>query len=970
MKCQWIWNTEKNQFEGCFGEFEKCYGQKPEEIEEDPNVWAVTLSDTEKSDFAETHLKPTQRFYNTEWHPVVTASVIIKETLSYSPPFLHGNTVLEYSGENKGASMFEDLQVVRRNEAQLRLILQSSPIGIFAYDTDSMVTTCNDYFVEMLGSTREKIIGLNMLRDLVDDDLKAEVLSSLNGKRGYYEKTYHPVTGTRSIPVKAFFNPMTDYQNRVIGGVAVIEDVSEKYIKDQQIERLNALLSGVLQSTDDHIFSVDRDLRFLTFNDTFKNFVGKELGNTVKVGGDFLANQDSSFDDVKRFKGYLEETFQGQIHSKSYSVRLEDGKNHHFHTKFIPIRTDGKVTGVAVHARDLTEQFEQQKLIEQHQALLKSITESLSEAVYRSSPDGSIIYSNRSFARLFGYENPDEMLNIKAQELYVKDEDRIAFESEIRDKKRIVNREIKFRRRDGTEFWALVNTNLEVDEIGNEFYDGIIIDITDRKRVEDNIRRNEHLLKSITDNISEGVFRSDDDGGLIFVNNALVEMLGYSSSEELYAISSTETLYTSKYYHEEIIRLLRDEGEIRNLEVEYRRKDGSAFWAYLSCTKTETESGIVYDGAVIDITQRKKDEHRLKISEETYKGIFDHSSDAIYVLDENFRFIDVNNTACMMYGFDRDYFINKTPADLSVDEKNDLNKNAEYLKSAWKGEKIRFEFWAYRSDGSIFPKNVRLRKGVYFGRDVIVAFAEDISEQKKSEEIKNRLIDDLMSRNRDLEHFSHIISHNLRSPVANIMSLAEIFKLEEIDIETKIRVVDGLIQSAHNLDTTVRDLNEILSVRSGALEAKGEVDLSQIVRSAKTSLNKQINQTKAKLNVDLDDFDSVVAIKSYVQSILFNLISNSLKYRHPDRRPVISIKTERIESIKKKVIRISDNGLGMNLDRVGKKIFGLYQRFHNHTDGKGLGLYLVRYQVESMDWKIHVESTPDVGTMFIIEIPN
>jgi PAS domain S-box-containing protein len=134
-----------------------------------------------------------------------------------------------------------------------------------------------------------------------------------------------------------------------------------------------------------------------------------------------------------------------------------------------------------------------------------------------------------------------------------------------------------------------------------------------------------------------------------------------------------------------------------------------------------------------DITERAKAEENLKNSEESYRGLFNSTRDAIYIQDRNGHFVDVNDGAVKMYGYPRKYFLGKTPEFLSAPGMNDLNKAVEMIRNAFQGKPQSFEFWGIDRNGRIFPKEIRLNKGRYFDKDVVIAFAQDITERKAAQ---------------------------------------------------------------------------------------------------------------------------------------------------------------------------------------------------------------------------------------------
>ncbi|HTJ51462.1 MAG TPA: two-component regulator propeller domain-containing protein [Cyclobacteriaceae bacterium] len=231
------------------------------------------------------------------------------------------------------------------------------------------------------------------------------------------------------------------------------------------------------------------------------------------------------------------------------------------------------------------------------------------------------------------------------------------------------------------------------------------------------------------------------------------------------------------------------------------------------------------------------------------------------------------------------------------------------------------------------------------------------------EEVKERT-KDLVEYNQLLEQFAFISAHNLRAPVARILGLGNILELAKDEPEEESNIVSKLVFVTRELDTVVKDLNTILVLRKDNISVITEVNLEEELKLIKVNLEKEILETDAKIWDDFSRVNYIHTIKPYLYSILINLISNAIKYRHPERCPVIQIKSEIIENYI--CLTVHDNGLGINLDLHKEKLFTLYGRFHNHVEGKGMGLYLVKTQVVALGGKIEVESEVNYGTIFKI----
>lgn len=248
--------------------------------------------------------------------------------------------------------------------------------------------------------------------------------------------------------------------------------------------------------------------------------------------------------------------------------------------------------------------------------------------------------------------------------------------------------------------------------------------------------------------------------------------------------------------------------------------------------------------------------------------------------------------------------------------------------------------------------------------EYIFGVIQDITEVKQNLRERELLIQEINDKYKDLMQFNYIISHNLRSPVANILGMSSLLSMD-LPKEELTLIYDYISQSANCIDTVIKDLNNILSTRSVLNEKKETFLLKEILDSISYNLQTQIAESKTRLIVDIDDEAAELkSIKSYIHSIFYNLISNAIKYRAEDRAPEIRIKVRKDKETY--FIEVADNGMGIDLTQHGNHIFGLYKRFTSHKEGRGLGLHMTRTQVESLGGNISVESQPGVGTTFKI----
>ena len=226
---------------------------------------------------------------------------------------------------------------------------------------------------------------------------------------------------------------------------------------------------------------------------------------------------------------------------------------------------------------------------------------------------------------------------------------------------------------------------------------------------------------------------------------------------------------------------------------------------------------------------------------------------------------------------------------------------------------------------------------------------------------------ELIDHNSRLEQFAFIISHNLRAPMSRIIGLSSILDFTKEASEVS-EIAKLMTKSSQDMDHIIKDLTEILGVQKMNIESMNKIPLPGLLYKVTGTLEDDIKESQASITADFSKADSVIGISSYMESIFYNLISNAIKYKHPGRKPVITVQSQMVDEYVQ--IDIGDNGLGINLDAHKETLFSLYKRLHFHVDGRGLGLYLVKTQVTALGGKIDVKSKEGEGTVFSLWIKN
>lgn len=324
-----------------------------------------------------------------------------------------------------------------------------------------------------------------------------------------------------------------------------------------------------------------------------------------------------------------------------------------------------------------------------------------------------------------------------------------------------------------------------------------------------------------------------------------------------------------------------------------------------------------------------------------------------------------------LYGVDKAKFSGVVEAwEASVHE-DDKERSQQELESAIAGEQeFSTEFRVVWPDGQI--RHIRAEAAVKRDADGnplrMIGANWDTTFEKEAEEKLKELLDTTNKQNDSLLNFAYIVSHNLRSHSTNLSMLTDLLSKESVDENQKIEVLGMLKVASGALSETIEHLNEVVQVRTSTAEPFEEINLHNTINNVKNNIGGLMIEGKVSCDIRVSKKQKVLGIQAYLDSILLNMFTNAIKYKHPDRDPHL-ILTSRVEN-DHVVLDFKDNGLGIDLERHGSKIFGMFKTFHRHKDAKGIGLFITKNQMEAMQGDITVQSEVNVGTTFSLIFKN
>ncbi len=601
---------------------------------------------------------------------------------------------------------------------------------------------------------------------------------------------------------------------------------------------------------------------------------------------------------------------------------------------------------------------------------------------------GTIIYASASVKNVSGFT--DEELTGRSGDEFVHPEEH---EETIKNFGKVLQspgHSITFRQRllhkNGHYMWAetTLSNFLHEPEVA-----GIISnfrDISSQKLAEDKLLESKVLLESINQNIKEGIYRSVPEGQFEYVNQAFMDMFGFNTLEELNHFGTTRL-----YVDQEIKSFIREElyskKSITNMEVEFRRKDGTTFWGLITSSMLVGPNGKLYaDGAIRDITHQKIAEEKLRHSEEFLSSINRNIKEGLYRSTLNKGMIYVNEAFAEIFGYKSAKEVIETEIkDLyyHLETRKDIVRELREKKSI-RNKEVRFkkksgeEFWGLMSSYLIKDSQ---------GNEYFDGAIRDISELKKAEQkllelneklrIQNKALEEretelniamkeLSDRNFELDQLVYKTSHDLRSPLSSILGLVH---LAHLDTETvdKTAYIDKIGESIKRLDDFVKSM--LSYAKASRVEVQFEpVNIRTLIEMSIKDLEFLENFEKMYTEINIEGGDTFVSDKLKLKIIFSNIISNAFKYMDTGKpNPYLHINI--IINDKGLTADISDNGIGIEESHL-PKIFDMFYRGTEKSQGSGLGMYIVKQSVDKLKGEISIISQLNKGTSFHIVLPN
>lgn len=508
---------------------------------------------------------------------------------------------------------------------------------------------------------------------------------------------------------------------------------------------------------------------------------------------------------------------------------------------------------------------------------------------------------------------------------------------------------------------------------------GTAVDITDKKIIELEIEDWKKRYEIVTEALGQIIYDYDILSGNIVWGGNTLGILGLTRAQMGNIDRWLEMIHPDDR-EETISQLGQAEDHVSPFDVHYRFRDKRGNYrmihdkgTFLTDKKNKVNRMV---GVMQDVTEQINTQNDLVEKSHFIERITAAVPDFIYVFDiTTYQAIYTNRSILPSLGY------SETEAEgnrknvgslLHPDDQAGFFNLTRSLDNAPDGMVWPGEYRIKHSDGTwrwMLTVNTIFRRDKKGKPIQIIGSTRDITEQKRSSELLKEqneelhsLTEELRRKVLQLEEFTQIVSHNLRSPVGNILTLLNYF--ENTTNETEKQEYFNLIkQSSHDTFLTLDELNEVLRIKQEFQIERQEVSFEKVLTQVENMLSASISESQAEIKTDF----LVANIRYptiYLESILLNLVSNSIKYRRRNSHPVIRVKTYKKDHCV--ILEVSDNGLGIDMSRYGHQLFRMRKTFHNHPESRGVGLFITKNQVETMGGEITAHGKVNEGMTFII----
>jgi PAS domain S-box-containing protein len=871
---------------------------------------------------------------------------------------------------------------LRESERQLQAIFDDPDTFIGILELDGSLLRANKSALKFIDSTNPEVKGMKFWdtpwwthsKDL-QEKLKSGIINARKGKVVRFEAEHFGKDGNY-IVVNFSMRPVRNFQDKIYRFIVEGIDITKRKQseKAQQVSENN--LRTLFNAMTDIVFEMDYDGRYINIAPTYPELMFKPpedaIGKTLHEI--FPKPQADKF--LEFVRKCLDEN---KVNSIEYPLIIND-KTIWFEGRATP-KTKNSVLFIA---RDITKRKQANDRIKESEEKFRNFVEftplgiwcfQAEKPVDINIPEDQMlaeffnstcIECNDTYASMMGVSK-EEILGLKLSDAMPDtDENKNYLRAFIKNGFKLsegISRELA---KDGKEKYfsnSLVGV-IKNGKLINAW--GTQTDVTARMRAEKALKESEDKYRKLIETTSEGVWIISSEKKTIDANQSLCDMLGYSRNEMIgkppfdFVDEVNRNIFTEQI-------LLSKNTKHRVYEISLKRKNGINFSTLFNATSLIDKNGE-YAGAfafITDITEHKQAEQALRKSEEKHRTYIENAPDGLFITDYRGKYIDVNQTACLMTGYSREELLDMSIPDLALP--GSTPETLETFKELREMGKVQSEIIIQRKNGTDFHASL---SAVALSDDRFMAFCSDITERKKAEQELKENEKRLKELNASKDKFFAIIGHDLINPFGLVMSAADELSTDydNYDEDDRKKLIEIISKDSKHAMNLLQNLLEWSRSQRGLIKYDPEIFFIKEIIDENIRLLKESAEIKRiKLGFNIPPTLIVYADKNMISTIIRNLLSNAIKFTE---KGTIFLSYE----IKDSQLHVSivDSGIGIEKQLIDK-LFKIDERIStvgtSGERGTGLGLQLCKDFININKGEIWIESTVDKGSKFTFSVP-
>ncbi|PJJ54426.1 PAS domain-containing sensor histidine kinase [Hymenobacter chitinivorans] len=879
-------------------------------------------------------------------------------------------------------------QFLQQTISQLDRLLESLPQMAWTSRPDGGVTYYNQRWFDFTGGSMAELQEWGWERFIHPEDLPTTLASWKQalaaGTRFEAEHRWRNLRGEyRWFLARA--EPIQDEAGNIILWVGTNTDIEEsRQMRDQmqQKDRLLRRIMGQIPANIATLLGPDHRIGFV--NDGMQRLYGSRAVSGLKIAEAFPEVEEQGF------VALMDQVYHsGQAYYGTEQVTLIENEQtgqpetHYLDFTYQPLLDENNtVQGILIFAVEATERVLARRRAQALDAAvrlrdeeMRTMTEALPLITYISDPQGQPLYMSPQWFAYTGHDPNDPDPHAWEQAFHPEDIVRPSF-LEAAAQKNVWYQELRLRRHDGQYRWHLSRAVPALDAQGNVLrWFGSSTDIHEQKQIQASLRWSEERYELAALATDDAIWDWDLLTDELTWTPAIERVLGYTAAE----MEAVVSWWGARIHPDDAERVLAgihhaiDHGHTDwQDEYRFRRADGTYAQVFDRGHVARDAGGraVRMIGAMQDVTQQRQAAAALSQREEEFTALANsmpqlawmaHADGHIYWYNERW-YAYTGTTLEDMQGWDWQ----------KVHHPDYL---ADVLES-WRAALATGEPWKdtfpLRSHDGEYRWFLSRAQPIRNAQGAIVRWIgtnTDVTETQRVQQQLKQQNNELRRINEDLDNFVYTASHDLKQPINNMAGIfEELTRTAYFRDPDAIKLIAMFERALHQIYDTIYNLSELVQVQKLRHELPTEtVQLEALTREVLSSIGEQLANVRAIVTTDFDPAPAVEFVRPNLQSVLYNLISNALKYATPKRTPRIHISSTRADD--HVVIAVRDNGLGIDMERYGNQLFQMFRRFHDHVAGSGMGLYLVNRIVQSYGGRIEVTSELGKGSTFRIHIP-